>query len=174
MKRLFVILLLYFVSACSGTSAPGGGRCKEGVCVDLKIEEPIRLNQPVRFTTTVATDHDEPGLKIFLGDTYPPVPVEGQFPVTLNARAHQPEQATGVIRFPNEGKYEIFVQAVTRSGVVIDNFLYVIITQAGATAYYPGTPLPITPGPAPTTPPDLRTRLAQPTPTRTSTPVPTP
>ncbi len=189
MKRLFIFFLSIFVTACSGVSAPAGGNCRGGLCVKVEAVEPIQFGEPVTVTIAVTAEKDISTLGVSLFhdmdvsvDT--PQSLEKEIRDTIvsqrgvdwvvDAKANQSLILSRRLRFPSrEGLFNVMVAASTPSLRVVHS-LVIHMTRAGGKVYLSNTPIPITPGPAPTSPPALRTLLAQPTPTRTSTPITTP
>ena len=188
MKRLFAcVLLLASLTACAGASAPGGGNCKEGVCVKVQAVEPVRFGEPVTVTVTVTSEKDIPNLGVSL---YHDVDVVVEEPQTeeknrpawkgqsgvdwiVNAKANQPLTFTRKVRFPpREGVFDIVVSASTPSLRVTDS-VYIRLTRAGGKVYLSGTSVPVTSGPLPTVTPGPSPTFI-PTPTRGPLPLITP
>lgn len=188
---LALSLLVLNLSACVGSSAAGGQTCQEGICVNIQLSEPIRLNTPVTTLVTVQTEREVPGLKVFLPTSNRSVLVEGEPQWTVNAQSRKSMSANRVIRFTEEGFFEVMAYAQDPiTGTVVKSYVIVHITDAGGKIYLPGTPIPlgtpekpipavtITPGPSPTrdpkyvpSPPPLKpTGTAIPTPIQRSYP----
>ncbi len=193
MKHLFVLILFSLIlSACAGSSAPLGGSCREGLmCIKLQVIEPVLFNQPVNVTITVTALKDIPRLGVSLSavpsnvvvegpqgweqNVIDPIVWEGGAGWLVNAKGNLPLLFVRTIRFPpSEGIFLLVARAGIETGASVEDSVQIYITSTGGIVYYSGTSIPITPGPAPTMPPALRTLLAQPTPTRTPSPVPTP
>lgn len=187
MKRLFVLVLLAFIlSACAGSPAPLSPNCGGGTCVTMRLAETILLNVPIPVTITVQPEEDIRSLEIYLATLGSPVLIEGDHRWTVDARANQPLTVRSVIRFTQEGLFYIYGQAYNpRRGGVATYDVRVVLTRAGGTVYYSGTPLPITPVIIDTPPPYILNPQGTPiprpteakvllTPTRIPTPVPTP
>ena len=150
---LFVLTIVSVtLSACAGASSPGGENCQRGICVVLKLSEPIRVNEPVTLTMTVTTEQDEPELQLGLAfSTENLISVEGQRQWTVDTKAHQPVQVSTVLRFPSEGVWGIVGGALTQKGRSVADSLNVEITSTGYTfnpTYDPNKPVivgPMTP-----------------------------
>lgn len=68
MKRLFLIVLVSVtLVACSqGGGSSGRGDCSDGVCVALRVVEPVQFNAPVVVQITVTSDQDRADLGLTL------------------------------------------------------------------------------------------------------------
>ena len=55
------MILMVFISGCSGASAPGTEKsgCDQGVCVHLTVAEPVKFNEPALLTITVTSEKDQ-------------------------------------------------------------------------------------------------------------------
>lgn len=64
MKRIlwFSMLLILLLSACSSSSS--GAECKEGICINIEVEGPIQVLQPIPFVIYFSTEKDITGLEI--------------------------------------------------------------------------------------------------------------
>ena len=100
-SNLLVLLLVAgsVLPACS--SAPGGGKCEGGLCIDVELTEPIRMNEPVPVTITVeSTEEDKQGLKVSLWFSAPDIQVDGESEWIVDLKAHTSMQFSTTIRFP--------------------------------------------------------------------------
>jgi len=148
-SNLLVLLLVAgsVLPACS--SAPGGGKCEGGLCVDIELAEPIRMNEPVPVTITVeSTEEDKQGLKISLWLSHPDVLVEGEREWTVDAKAHTPIQFSTMIRFAREGYYSAHAGVFEYQELMVQDAEDVRITALGGTLNPPperefGTPAPL-------------------------------
>ena len=80
----------------------GGPMCRGGICVELKLQEPIRAGEPVAVTITVRTQRDIPGLEVILDTQDSAVQTVGSKKWTLDTKADQSIQVFGAIRFPRK------------------------------------------------------------------------
>jgi hypothetical protein len=157
LASLFGLMMVF--SACGVASAPGSSvNCEQGICVELKLSEPIRLNEPVNLTMTVTSDHDELGLVLSLG--FAPedvILIDGQRLWNVDLLANQPIQVSTVLRFPREGYFGIIGGVLTREGFTVNENIDVSLTNTSYTlnpTYDPNaiqTVVPLTP---PSTPPE--------------------
>ncbi len=134
------------LASCQSSIVSDEMRCRGGFCVRVQIQEPVRLNEPVTVAITARTNDDVPGTTVTLERYDPSINIEGPSEWTLSTRAQQLATVKGVIRFTQEGIFEIVgvVHAPSRGAPVADS-QYVRVTSSGATIYTSGTPLPITP-----------------------------
>jgi hypothetical protein len=154
---------LFLLSACVPASAPGGANCKQGICVNIQLSEPISFNEPITATITVETDQDIPRLGVSLWADYG-VLVEKPNSWQVETKSHQPVTFTGTVRFTLEGYLTVLASAGTPSGVNVADSIVVNVTRAG------GTVNPIIPtGPSQAVP-----YTPQPTSSPTNSPLPTP
>jgi hypothetical protein len=162
-----IALMATAIAGCGGPSAPGGRRCRGGICVDLELVEPIFLNEPVEVTITVETEEDILGLTIAAGSIDPTILVEGEHKWVVNAKAHTPLQLSTTIRFTKEGYFNIHGSAYDpRKGSGVRDVERVRITPLGGTVNPPPEREPGTPAPAKRldTPPPKATPESSPTP----------
>ena len=157
------------------------------MCVKLQVSGPVKFNAPVIVMITVTTEKDIPDLGVDLW-TDRDATIEGpqgweqdvknaQFwqggaGWRFGAKANVPVHFTRVIRLqPREGTHLILVRAAGKaSEPSVEDLVTIYLTRAGGTVYYSGTPISITPGPAPTLPPGLVPATPLPSPTRPSYP----
>ncbi|CAG0935603.1 hypothetical protein TFLX_04446 [Thermoflexales bacterium] len=149
---LMLTVLIWLLAACVSASGPGGINCKNGVCVDVQLSEPIRFNEPGTVTITVETDQDIPGLGVTLGNFDPFVLTEGTRVWDADTKAHQPVSFVGRVRFTHEGHFDVVGAAITREGYRVVDSVSVFITRAGGTVNPVATPDTGTPQYAPTAP----------------------
>jgi hypothetical protein len=192
MKRLIVcVILLAGLSACGGVSAPGGGKCNNGICISVQAAEPIRVEEPITITISVTMEKEIPELKVFLY-SYPPVLIEDGQTWTergvnweINTKATGSQVFTRKVRVPpKEGVFDLIAEAYAPSVRVVDS-LSIHLTRDGGKVYLAGTPVPlgtpgkpvpavtITPGPSPTRIPQyVPSSTPQVKPTGTAIPTP--
>ncbi len=177
MKRLVTLaLVVSSLAGCSGSLQLNRPNCGGGVCVRVRLTEPILLNQLVPVTITIESEEDIAGLKIYLATSPLNVPIEGDRQWTADVRAGQIITVQSALRFTEVGLFYIFAQALNpRIGGFAADYVRVELTLTGATIYLSGTPLPITPFVINTPPPYILNPQGTPLPipTRASFP-PTP
>lgn len=142
---------LFLLSACVPASAPGGANCREGICVNLQLSEPIHFNKPVTATITIETERDIPKLGVSLTSQYS-VLVEGINVWEVDVKAHQPVSFVGTVRFTLEGYVNVVAGVKTTLGEYVDDVVPVHITQTGGTVNPviptgPSQAVPYTPSP---------------------------
>ena len=192
MKRfLMLMLLMVILSGCVRSPSSGKGRCNQGLCVKIEADEPVRWGELVVVRITVTTDRDVSRLgvslyhdrditvkEIELGEDGGRVVWEGERGVDwmVNARAEQPLTFICGLHLPlEERSWDLKASAITPQGVRSVDSVTIYITREGGEVYYSGTPVPITPGPLPTMPPELRvTPLPTVIPFPVRSPLPTP
>lgn len=174
MKYLLMLTLLVLsLSACSGASTQGGQTCQEGICIRVRLAEPIRLNESVTAMITVQTERDVPGLRIFFPAPERSILVEGEPQWTVNAQSRKSMTTNRVIRFTEGGFYQVMAYAQDPlTGTVVKSYVIVHITDAGGKVYLSGTPLPITPFVMKTPPPYILNPQGTPLPIPTRAGVP--
>jgi hypothetical protein len=127
-----IVITVWLLAACMPASPPGGANCQSGICVDIQLSEPIHFNEPVTATITVETDQDVPQLGVSLWG-FSGVTVDGTGVWEVNAKAHQPVNFTGTIRFTQEGYVTVIGDAITLEGRRVVDSVSVYISQAGGT-----------------------------------------
>lgn len=180
----WVVLLLIAVSTLSACSrAPGGGRCEGGLCIDVELAEPIRMNEPVPVTITVeSTEEDKQGLKVSLWFSAPDIQVDGEREWVVDLKAHTSMQFSTTIRFPaREGSYDVIAGVLDyQHGRMVRDYVPVRITLLGGTLYptsefTPGVPQPVYPlSSPPTSAPETPKPEERPEEASGSTPTPSP
>ncbi len=188
-----VILTLIVLTACGGARQQGGGRCQDGVCIDLDVVEPILFGEPVVLLVTVTSDHDiaelDVTVKSFNSHAISADPETWQEPFLdahtwpstadwlISVEADTPTTFTRPFQIPlTEGSFDFAAYASVVNELRIGTMIAIDITHAGGIVYRSGTPIPTYIGPLPMTDPDaLATLIAQPTralwPSRTPPPL---
>jgi hypothetical protein len=132
---LLVITSLVF-SACGSASEPDTGACAgehDKVCVTVTLTQPIHFNEPIAVPIVVQTKEYISGLIITLSTSDPTgATIEGQREWTVDAKANQPIQVTGAIRFMEEGYFTVIARAGI-PGMVATASEAVQITLTGGT-----------------------------------------
>ena len=175
MKRLFTrVLLLAGLTACAGASFPIQPNCQQGVCIRVRAIEPIRFGEPVTVTVTVTSEKDISDLKVFLSSAYDALIEEAQdwkqsgVNWVMEAKANRTFTFTRRLRFPSrEGEFQIIAEVYKSyaPSVHATDSIRIHLTREGGKVYLSGTPLPITPGPLPTSTKGPSPTLPRPTPT---------
>lgn len=141
MKRLAnytsVLLLVSSVvlSICIGCSVSGSGQCEGGICVDVELTEPVYIDEPVEVTITIETNADMQGLKASLWFSDPDIAVDGKDEWTVDTEAHTAVQVSTIIRFTQEGYYDVVAGVLDHSGQMITDYVPVHITTLGGTLH---------------------------------------
>lgn len=66
-SRILIILIAVTLVACSqGGGNSGRGDCADGVCVALRVVEPVQFKAPVVVQITVTSDQDRSDLGLTL------------------------------------------------------------------------------------------------------------
>jgi len=187
MKRLWILAILMLVLVgCRGSIAPTGWRCSEGLCVKIKVVEPVRWGEPVTVIISVTAEKDVADLGVWLNHDQG-VTVEGPqgweenvkdrkigemaASWKVDVKANKPLVFMRKVHLPQrEGEIELSA-AVYRAdlGYLVDS-VSIYLTREGGKVYYAGTPVPITPWPLPVY---IVTPGSSPTPQPTFTPTPT-
>lgn len=131
-----LILLLITSSILPACSSPGTGKCEGGLCVDLELTEPIRMNEPVPVTITVESrEEDKQGLKVSLWFSAPDVQVDGESEWVVDLKARTSIQFSTTIRFPaREGHFLVYAGALDyQYGRMIIDSVPVQLTLMGGT-----------------------------------------
>lgn len=148
-SALFALTVLSFVIvACAPATSTVGGKCDGGVCVSLKISEPVPFNQSVPVTITVETDQDETGLRIGIDSDKRTVVIEGENLWTVDTKSRTPITVTTNIRFTQEGYFPVIAGATRSIGITAIDSIPVHVTRTGVTLNPPSERLPGTPAPA--------------------------
>jgi hypothetical protein len=174
-----LVITSLILSACAGALAPSGPNCSQGVCVKVRVIEPVHFDEPVTVIITVTTREDIPRLGVSLYFSDLDIVVEGPqgwerggVDWIVDVKANRPIHFTRKIRFPpREGYFDVIASANTPSLRAVDSVV-LHITHAGGRVYPSGTKIPITPGPLPTIIP-VATPTRRPTITPPSPPTPT-
>jgi hypothetical protein len=161
MKRIFgwlgvvaalaaAILLLRAI--ISKIITPGEGKCRRGICIAIRIEEPIPYDQPVPVTVTVTTNRDISGLEIGIASPQAII-VEGNYEITdwgvveeIDTQAGIPQGLTITVRFTLEGRASVNAYARDRaSGAeVVDGLLFYMTTSGGTFDFPPAQTIQVT------------------------------
>lgn len=131
-----LICLVSALAGCLGSVAPGGaaqGRsCQQGICVKLKLSEPIQPNVPVLLTLTATADHDAPATQLGIAFSIENVvSIEGERKWTVNLQANTPLKRETTLRFPGPGYYRIEANALSREGAHVSDSVTVQLTDSG-------------------------------------------
>lgn len=157
------ILSMYLV-ACTAASSPGSKQCSSnGVCIKIKLAEPIRLNEPTTVTTTITSDKDFSQVQIAIASDAPGLLIEdkqtwqeGTQGEKIDIKANRPIDVSRRILMRKEGRFNVIVSAMASTFRVEDS-VYVIITKDNGKVYEPGQPIPTAPfRRLPTLPPNER------------------
>lgn len=171
MKRIWIyILLLVTLSACTAPSASGSFLCSKGkeLCIKLEAEGPIANDEPVNLIATVTSSQDIQDIGISLSYPVNAVIVEnglqdqsltmkefttwnGGTGAVTSIKAGQSLTFKWQVLLPSgEGIFQVTASVETIQGIHVSNGLDIYQTHEGANIYYPGTKIPVTPGPLPT------------------------
>ncbi len=143
-------LLSLTLVAC-GASAPGGGSCdRDGLCIDVELQEPIQMNEPVGVMIVVESTEDLSGLEIGLWFSAPDVVVDGESEWVRDIKAGESRQFSTAIHFPREGRFLVHAGVLHPPGRIVQDYVPVRITALGGTTYpesetTPGVPIPVEP-----------------------------
>lgn len=144
MKCTFNLMLVLLVisslalSACMAASSPGSLKCSDELCVDVKLAEPIRFDEPVTATITVQPKRDIPGLGIYLSASSPRVVFGPEQKWTVDAKANQTIVRTGTARFQGEGDFDVYADAHNpQRGAHTTGYVRVRVTRVGGTVNPP-------------------------------------
>ena len=144
-----IALMAAVMAGCGGLSAPGGGNCSQGVCIKVQIAEPVRFNEPTAVTVTITTEQDISKLGVFLSFTDPDIVIiDGPQDWFVDTKANQSISFTRLIRFPEEGYFNVIAGAVKPTLGPVKDSVSVHITRAGGTVNPPPERKPGTPAPA--------------------------
>lgn len=161
MKRFWALAILLMVLTGCRSTAPGGGRCDQGLCVKIEVAEPIRWGESVKVTITVTSDHEVSDLGVWLNYEQGTI-VEGPQdwePETrdrrinedaaswkIDIKANKPAVFVRKVYLPLAEREFKLSAAVYRAdlGYITDS-VYIHLTRKGGKVYYSGTPLPTIP-----------------------------
>ena len=181
LAAIILLLVIY-----DGKATPGIGKCREGICIDISIEEPIPFNQPVPVTITVTTDRDASGLELTFVNYDPTIVIEGNPGIEtfigehsfeqyirkiIDTQAGVPLEMTIIVRFTDDGYLDLtaYVRDPERK-VEVQTFLYFYMSTSGGTFNLPtpdgglvpsSTKTPEAPTPTPLPPPTLEPNLGR-------------
>ena len=174
---LVALAALILLGVIFGGKATPTGKCRNGICIDIHIEEPIPYDQPVPVTVTVTTDRDITGLEIGIMIISPHIVIEGNYTKEsewrivreeVDTQARVPVELATTVRFiGTEGYLRIHTYANDHaSGDSVTEVLYLYMTPSGGTLNLPTpatdqitatpAPPPIEPTPTPLPPPTLK------------------
>ncbi len=179
MKRFFLIVLvaLTLMGCSQGGSNSGRGDCSDGVCVALRVVEPVQFRAPVVVQITVTSDQDRSDLGVTLcgGGGGSEATIDGPQGWESNARgglvfidgprdcanwsfaakANVPVRFTRVLRFSDKDQLadvDVALHIPPRSYVAFAS-AQIRYFREGVQVYGMGTPIPGLRTPAPWTPP---------------------
>ncbi len=198
MKSFFLFVLALVVlglTACGpGGAGQGSGNCSDGVCVTLRIVEPVHFGQPVTVLITVTSDQDRSDLGLTLYTDAIQATIDGPQGWESNARnevvfkngpsdgagwsfdvkANVPVRFTRVLRFAEgEQTFGVFAALhVPPRSYVAGASVQIRYSREGVRVYGMGTPV----GPTPRSPEALPAWIIRPDGTRIPYPtlLPTP
>lgn len=177
MKTRFLIVLTFVMislAACSqGGGSSGRGDCADGVCVALRVVEPVQFNAPVVVMITVTSDQDRSDLGLTLFTDGVQVTINGPQGWENNARkglvykngpsngadwffdakANVPVRFTRVLHFSEKDQLtqiDVVLHVPPRSWVASAHAT-IKYSREGVRVYGMGTPLPGLRTPAPET-----------------------
>ncbi len=143
--------LLGLTLVACGASAPGGGKCdRDGLCIDVELQEPIRMNEPVGVTIVVESKEDLSGLEISLWFSDPDIVVDGIDKWVIDITAGESVLFSTTIQFPKEGAHDVLASVLHPPSRTVLDYVPVRITTLGGTTYpgsirTPGVPIPVEP-----------------------------
>ena len=153
---LFCILLLASLSACTGASVSSTFQCnkQEGICVNLKVKEPIIPGELVTVIVTVKGEKDIPDLWVSLsapGNVYFEDPNLKTWKKTgidwkVDVKAKKLHTFEHKVRLPiEEGFYFLVVGVGTPDyGQMASNGVHIYFSSKEVKVYYAGTQISIT------------------------------
>ncbi|MCD4738582.1 MAG: hypothetical protein K8R89_04910, partial [Anaerolineae bacterium] len=153
-KSFMIILLMTIGLLLFACTAPSSGTCdKNGLCVDIELEEPIQMNEPVGVTIVVESKEDMSDLPIFLSSSNPDILVNEEsewIEWIVDIKDREPMYFSATIQFPETGWYNVNASVLHPAGRVVRDTVPVRITALGGTAYpeserTPGIPAPVEP-----------------------------
>ncbi len=158
MKRVLSgLFLAILLAACSGPSAPGGGSCREGICIKIRPVEPLIYNAPITVMISVTTETSilKLGIALDVDQSVMVDPVVGKPPDSmvwsepgLLEWEYTTEPKTPIIIFrtlsfpDNSRDYNIKASAITKQGMIIQDSFYIDLKQGEVKIYLRNTPLP--------------------------------
>ena len=132
-----IVLLVIF-----DRKATPAGKCRNGICVDVHIEEPIPYDQPVPVTVTVTTDRNISGLEIGIMTADPFIVIEGDYePSIIDTQAGVPQELTITVRFTRKRLFMLNAYAIDyEGGFQVEKGLVFYMTASGGTFNIPDEP----------------------------------
>lgn len=137
---IWSISLSLVLSACattedrSGSSDPGADKtCREGVCVEIDVAQPIVLNQPAAVTITISSTVDKPGLSIKLQASPTNVTFGPDTIWQYDAAANHSKVFNSTVTFTSPGEYLIAAGVFWKGSPLLVNQDRVIIGNNGGT-----------------------------------------
>jgi len=140
----------------------GCHHCCEGICIEIKVDEPIVFGEPITVRITATTEEDVPDLGVAL--TFIPfdniiiedpdneeegiVISQRKSDITwrIDAKADQPvtfvRNLTTDFSINGDHYLHLIVGAFTPYGLNVSNSLYILYSNGEVKAYDQGTPLP--------------------------------
>lgn len=135
----WVILFPFLLASCNvwknvWTSDPGAEiTCTDGVCAEIKIAQPILLNQPANITITISSVVDKPGLSIKLVASPTNVTFGPNTIWQYDAVAKQSKVFNSTVTFTSSGGYLIGAEVFWKGSPLLVNQDRVEIDSTGAT-----------------------------------------
>ncbi len=135
----WVFILPLFLASCAtegsiGSTDPSADKtCREGVCAEIDIAQPIELNQQANVTITISSTVDYPGLLIHLAVSPTTVVTFGSdTDWNYNAVTGQSQTYHAIVTLLAPGEYFIAAHVYEKGGPVVENFDRVVIDTKGA------------------------------------------
>ena len=162
MKRGWLLAIgIILLAGCMWSAAPGGGKCREGICVKIEVAEPVRWGEPVTVTITLTSDKDISGLGVGLGYDRG-VTVDGPQGWEAEAKegnvreyganwkvdikAGHPLVFVRKVHLPAiEEEFSLEAWAARWDLGLVRDYVKILLTRKGGKVYYSGTPVPTHP-----------------------------
>jgi hypothetical protein len=106
--------------------------CKEGICAELVISEPIVIGQPSEVTITISSSVNQPGISAKLVTT-PPTATLGENTLwELDAKVGESKVLKSTVTFPAEGWWSLSVRVFSpQGGPIVINQKNILIDSSG-------------------------------------------